>query len=453
MFLAGILAALALAAISGIFILRLHWNRERPETRSHFFPVLFSFWIVAVVVWNTYFFSFKIPGLFDISIERVAFSLLCLAAAYQILFQKVRLPEGRQIELQMIIFLALCIASMALNGFGSKYPHTPKPWFIFFTGYFEPFMAFFFIRNFFTNAQDVKFLLSTLFMLGVYLCFTAIMERYDINALIFPAYITDKTILLHLDRSRGPFLNAAFNGLAMTVSFVAGVFLLPLLNPVRRLLVLVLLPLFGVGVFFTFTRSAYLVFLLTLATLVFFYRSKTPTWKLTPLLLTLCLIGVLVNSDRLFSDKRSAGGIVQMAEVNIRFQLIAKSLRLIQENPVFGVGLAHFSVVDASAIFQDNQHNHLIGMAAELGIIGLAAYLSLLATVFRKLYALADNPRISRNAWANAVILLTLGITVCLVNNIFVEASLCPFINTATFTFAGLAALLTDRPDILDAAL
>ncbi|MHC1789503.1 O-antigen ligase family protein [Solidesulfovibrio sp.] len=314
-------------------------------------------------------------------------------------------------------------------------------------------MAFFFIRNFFTNAQSVKCLLSTLFALGVYLCLTAIMERYDVSALIFPAYITDKTILLHLDRSRGPLLNAAFNGLAITVCFVAGLFLLPLVSPVRRLLLLILLPLFGVGVFFTATRSAYLVFLLALSTLVFFYRSKTPIWKLTPLLLTLCLIGVLANSERLFSDKREAGGIAQLAEVNIRFQLIAKSLRLIQENPILGVGLAHFSVADAPGVFQDNQHNHLIGMAAELGIIGLAVYLGLLATIFRRLYALADNPRVSSNAWANAVILLTLGVTVCLVNNIFVEASLCPFINISTFSFAGLAALFTDRPDILDATL
>ena len=43
--------------------------------------------------------------------------------------------------------------------------------------------------------------------------------------------------------------------------------------------------------------------------------------------------------------------------------------------------------------------------------------------------------------------------TVTLVNNIFVEASLCPFTNTATYSFAGLAALLRDRPNLLDVSL
>ena len=453
MLLACTLAALALAAFCGLLLVNKQLTRNPPETRYHLFPVLFSFWVIAVAVFNTYFYSLKIPGLFDLSIERFTFALLSVSAAYLIFFKRIPFPKGRQIELLMVLFLLLCILSMAINGFASKYPHTPKPWYIFFTGYFEPFMAFIFIRYFFTNAQGLKILLATLFGLGVYLCITAILERYNVNSLIFPAYITDRTILLHLDRSRGPFLNAAFNGLAMTVCFVAGLLLLPLVSPLRRFLMLVLMPLYGVGIFFTATRSAYLAFVLVLGTLVFFYRSKTPTWKLTPLLITLCLVGVLANSGRLFSENREAGGIAQLEEVNIRFQLIAKSLRLISENPVFGVGLAHFSVSDAPGVFQDNQHNHLIGMAAELGFIGLAVYLYLLVTVFRRLNALADNPRVERNTWANTVILLTLGVTVTLVNNIFVEASLCPFTNTATYSFAGLAALLLDRPDLLDASL
>ena len=437
----------------GMLLVKKQSTQNMSATQCHLFPVLFSFWIVAVAVFNTYFYTLKIPGLFDLSIERFTFALLCASAAYLLFFKRVQFPKGRQIELLMVLFLLLCILSMAINGFASKYPNTPKPWYIFFTGYFEPFMAFIFIRYFFTNAQSIKILLATLFWLGVYLCITAIFERYNVNFLIFPAYITDKTILLHLDRSRGPFLNAAFNGLAMTVCFVAGLLLLPLVSPLRRFLLLVLMPLSGVGIFFTATRSAYLVFLLALGTLLFFYRSKTPTWKLTPLLITLCLVGVLANSGRLFSQNREAGGIAQLEEVNIRFQLVAKSLRLISENPIFGVGLAHFSVSDAPEVFQDNQHNHLIGMAAELGFIGLVVYLCLLATVFRRLNALADDPRIARNTWANTVILLTLGVTVTLVNNIFVEASLCPFTNTATYSFAGLAALLLDRPDLLDASL
>ncbi|NDY56355.1 O-antigen ligase family protein [Desulfovibrio sulfodismutans] len=279
------------------------------------------------------------------------------------------------------------------------------------------------------------------------------MERFHLDALIYPSYITDKTILLHLDRSRGPLLNAAFNGLAMTICFVAGLMLRPMVSPGRRFLILILLPLFFVGVFFTSTRSAYLVFLLALGTVLFFLRSRGERWKLTPLILTLCLVAVAANTERLFSSSRERGGIAQMEEVDIRFQLIAKSLRLIREHPVLGVGLAHFSVSDSPETYQDNQHNHLIGMAVELGVIGVSVYLCLLILIFRRLYALARNPRVDRDAWANTIILLTLGITAALVNNVFVEASLCPFINVATFTFAGLASRLLEHPETLDAVI
>ncbi|QLA13472.1 hypothetical protein GD606_14970 [Desulfolutivibrio sulfodismutans DSM 3696] len=446
-------AILALAGLTGLFILRRAWAASPGTSHYTFFPILFSLWIVSVVMWNTYFWSYKIPGLFDLSVERVLFVLLGVAAFTQILFKTVNIHGDRRIEFVMIVFLIICIVSMLINGFTSLYQHAPKPWYIFFTGYFTPFLAFFYVKYFFQDDRSIKILLGTLFSLGILLCIIAIMERFHLDALIYPSYITDKTILLHLDRSRGPLLNAAFNGLAMTICFVAGLMLRPMVSPGRRFLILILLPLFFVGVFFTSTRSAYLVFLLALGTVLFFLRSRGERWKLTPLILTLCLVAVAANTERLFSSSRERGGIAQMEEVDIRFQLIAKSLRLIREHPVLGVGLAHFSVSDSPETYQDNQHNHLIGMAVELGVIGVSVYLCLLILIFRRLYALARNPRVDRDAWANTIILLTLGITAALVNNVFVEASLCPFINVATFTFAGLASRLLEHPETLDAVI
>jgi len=447
------LAVLAMAGVAGLFILRLSWSRRKSSAHYTFFPILFSLWIVSVVVWNTYFASYKIFGLFDLSVERFLFILLGVSAAYQLVTKRVRLAGDHALELVMLIFLVICVISMSLNGFAAMYAYAPKPWYVFFSGYLVPFMAFFFVKYFFEDIRSLKMLLAVLFALGVYLCLISILERYDLNSLVHPAYITDERFPLHLDRSRGPLLNAAFNGLAMTICFTAGMMLLPLVGPGGRFLILGLLPLFFPGVFFTATRSAYLVFLLALGTVLFFLRTRWPTWKLAPLVLAVCLFGIAASSERLFSTSRESGGIAQVEEVEIRFQLIAKSLRLIREHPVFGVGLAHFSVSDSPETFQDNQHNHLIGMAVELGLVGMSVYLALLVLVFCRLYALTKDPRVDRNAWANMVILLTLGITAALVNNVFVEASLCPFINVATFTFAGLACRLLEHPDILDGAV
>lgn len=447
------IALLALAGVTGLFILRLSWKSHSSTARYSVFPVLFGLWLVSVAVWNTYFFAYKPAGLFDISVERILFVLMAVSAGYQIAVKKVRPSVGGSIETWMVIFLLVCLLSMAINGFAAKYVYAPKPWYVFFAGYFVPFVAFFLARHFLSDVRSLRIVLTMLFALGVYLCVVAVLERFGMDSLIYPAYITDPAFPLHLDRARGPFLNAAFNGLAMTVCFVAGIFLLSMVGGGGRFLILVLLPLFFFGVFFTSTRSAYLVFFVALGSVTFFCRTHTPKWKLIPLVVALCFLALAANTERIFSEKRQSGGIAQIEEVDIRFQLIAKSLRLFREAPVLGVGLAHFSVSDAPETFQDNQHNHLVGMAVELGLVGFAAYAVILFLVYRRLYSLGDNPRVMHSVYANAVILITLAVTVNLVNNVFVEPSLCPFINISTFTFAGLAARLGDHPETLDPVL
>jgi hypothetical protein len=453
MFLALSIAALALAGVAGLFILRLSWARRPSTAHYSILPVLFGLWMVSVAMWNTYFYAFKVPGLFDMSIERALLVCVALSAGYQIFTKRVRLVGDHRMELWMAVFLVICVLSMFLNGFAAKYLYAPKPWYIFFTGYLVPFLAFVVARYFFEDVRSIRIVLTILFVLGVYLCVVAFLERFGLKELVYPSYITDTQFPLHLDRSRGPFLNAAFNGLAMTICFVAGLFLLPMTGALGRFFILACLPLFFFGVFFTSTRSAYLVFFLALSTVLFFCRVRTPKWKLVPLVAALCLTAVVANSERLFSERREVGGIAQMEEVDIRFQLIAKSIRLFGEAPFLGIGLAHFSVSDAPETVQDNQHNHLVGMAVELGLAGLGAYLVILVLIFRNLYSLAKNPRVTRNVYANASLLITLAITVTLVNNVFVEASLCPFINLSTFTFAGLAARLNDHPETLDPVL
>jgi len=134
----------------------------------------------------------------------------------------------------------------------------------------------------------------------------------------------------------------------------------------------------------------------------------------------------------------------------IRFQLISRSLNLFQSHPFFGVGLAHFSVAESSPdVFQVPQHNHLIGMAVELGALGLASYLAILVLIFRRLYALTRDPGNDTAERANQIILLSTAVTVNLLTNIFVEPAYCSFINVNTFVFAGLIDRLVNQRNIM----
>jgi putative inorganic carbon (hco3(-)) transporter len=73
----------------------------------------------------------------------------------------------------------------------------------------------------FRTAHQRKILLGTLVATGAYLSLTALFEKLNLHALIFPRYIDDPTVGIHFGRSRGPFAEAVANGLALYACAVA----------------------------------------------------------------------------------------------------------------------------------------------------------------------------------------------------------------------------------------
>src|SRR5436190_14005533 len=67
----------------------------------------------------------------------------------------------------------------------------------------------------FRTDRQRSHLLVGLVVIGAYLGITALLEEVDLNQLIVPDYITDPTVGIHFNRARGPFVEAAANGLAL----------------------------------------------------------------------------------------------------------------------------------------------------------------------------------------------------------------------------------------------
>lgn len=443
---------LSVAAIALLLMASPRFRSPRPQARL--LTRALAVWLMAACVFSSYFYALQVPGLPDFSIERFVFLFCLMLAAVRVLRHDVTWRgKGLKMEVAMALFGTICIVSMSMHGFVETYSAFARPTFLFLNGYVIPFMAFVLAKYFLDTETDLLAFFKMFFYFGLYLAVIALMECLGLRNWVFPAYIVDPQITeLHLDRARGPFLNSAFNGEALNIAFLCGLIVLPTVKgTAKRFLYWLLLLLYLPAIYYTRTRSVYLHFLLTLCALAFAYQTRLPRWKILPIVFFCAALVVAVNSGKLFSADREAGGIGQVKEIAIRLGLANKSIRLIEEHPFEGIGLAQFRTASLFTPADiEFQHNHLIGVTVELGLFGIGAYLLILSLLFARLFTLVDH--IPREGFLNPNMVLLLGMTliVNLVNNTFVEPTLHLFAGANFFLFAGiidgLYSRFRDRP-------
>lgn len=443
-----VLAFIFLTAISACVIALLIHARQaaRSSRKLRLSTLLLAFWIIGTIILTPYTFAIRIPGLPDLSIERLSFFGLLFASIVRIYTKDLTRPENSYIECIMLAFSTMCIISMARFGFVESYHAFPRPSFVFMIGYAIPFFTFAYTKRF-VGEYDALVVMKFLFWFGGYLVIISFMEHFGYRDSVIPSYIADTQLsTLHLDRSRGPFLNAAFNGLALNITFMCGVMALQTIKGLRRWPYYLFLILHVPAIYFTRTRSVYVHFVMTAFVLMFVYRSRIARWKFIPGLVLIMGIVFIAKWDNLTSGDRVSGGLGQMKEVAIRLELAEKSLRLLMDNPFGGIGLAQFST---GSLFTPEeielQHNHLIGMAVELGLPGAALYIMILLLVFHRLYKLCETVPESDFVNLNLVLLLATTLFVNLVNNFFVEPSLHMFTAVNFFFFAGVTDSLYEK--------
>src|SRR5207248_561642 len=110
----------------------------------------------------------------------------------------------------------------------------------------------------FATDRQRSHLLVGLVLVGAYLGITALLEEIDLNALIVPDYITDPTVGTHFGRARGPFVEAAANGLALFACAVAATMAVARWRGRLREAAIGIGILCLAGIIFTVTRQAWL---------------------------------------------------------------------------------------------------------------------------------------------------------------------------------------------------
>lgn len=371
----------------------------------------FLVWMFAVIFLGREFFFIEAPaGLPDVYIDRIVFVLLFAIFFFEIFTGREQLLPLTRLDFFIGLMIFILLISMIRTGFLSVFPGEFQPFHVFLNGFVFPFSFYYFGKSIYYTEQRIKIFLWSFFLFFLYLVITAFLERYKVDSLIFPRYISDPLVGIHYGRARGPFGNAPVNGWMLVSLFLCALFLRSQVQEMitRGFLTLVLL--FSVvAIFFTNTRAVYLAFIL--APLLVSYYSENLIFKTRYLVFPILLIIILAffNWENIMSRERELGGIMQIPEAESRLALAQVTENIFYQSPLFGVGFARFRravTVYAPDVFSSlssasmpSQHNIVLSLLSELGLIGLIPFLFILYYPFR--YSIELFRELGEEGWIN----------------------------------------------------
>jgi len=294
-------------------------------------------------------------------------------------------------------------------------------------------------------------LLVCLTVFGLYLGVTAVGERYDLGWLVMPPYILSTEHAEFLGRARGPLLSPIGNGILFGACSAATLLLFARSGRWTRLVLGLALLSMLLGTFLTLTRS---VWMGVGAGLILVGAIQLPSvWRKTVVASSLlaAVLVVITQWENLQSFKRDkAVSAEEMAEsARLRPILAAVAWKMFLDRPLLGCGFGRYGVV-AKEYFADRsmelplerarpyvQHNVLLALLTETGLVGAGLFCALLAIWARDAWRLWRSPQASCLRQRQLGPLLLAAEINYMVNGMFHDVAIIPMVNMVLFFLAG----------------
>lgn len=323
---------------------------------------------------------FRHPDVSFYEIDRAAFGLLVLAVVGKALVLRRQILRIERATLPMLGLTVLAVASVATQPFDNQ------TWSLIAAKFFVPFTLFHLAGMVFTEERFIRqFEIFALLVLA-YLSFTAVAFLAGAKQLIFPHFILDASLGYHVDRARGPLLQAVANGVSLNLlgllawhSFRRGT--------VRGIKAALLLGAVPLAILATMTRAVWLSFAATIVLLI--VRSRNV--NLRKAWLGLAIVGgagflIVVSSPELRTTITER--MEERGPVDFREAVYAGGWQMFLERPLTGWGVnqmptelaSHVSGYKERALYP---HNTYLELLVEHGIAGLALYVWLMWEIWR----------------------------------------------------------------------
>jgi len=323
------------------------------------------------------------------------------------------------------------------------------------TGTLLPFTLYLLGRFLFHHTSAVRTLLWTVVGIAGYSTLVSI-AQFHAPALVWPRYIVEDSPDQWVGRAIGVFGQPVLNGLVLVVGFAVAQYLAhqPRTPRWQRVTLWVIAITSVYAIYLTYTRVAWLAFAITLVLgAVLLPRSR----RAFVAAIVAVIVAIGVNWSTFISEDRTAGGVGSPDEVSDRLNMIATAWWALQERPLAGWGIGRFTAVntyhhqrwsqevDWRRGYADSAHFNELGIAAELGVVGLVLWLAVLVLVGRRLVqGVATVPR----DWLCGHGLVVLGLIAFvgwILTGLTVDLRFLDFGNALVMLLAGLAVGQADR--------
>lgn len=292
-----------------------------------------------------------------------------------------RLVADRTLELRPIHLLLLVVATWATASAlwaGTLTAHAGFFSLLDRLGY-VPFLAFCVAPLLFGSGRKRRYLLAVLIVVGAYLGVVAIMEGVGLERFVVPSYIRNPGIGILFGRARGPFVEAAADGIALFMCAVAAaVGIVTWRRRAARMACVAVMLACGVGTIFTLTRAVWIG--VAAGTIVALLAARGTRRFALPLLAAGALTVVVALAVVPGLHAKVTSRVSDSSSVYDRLNTDHAALRAVEQHPLFGLGWQTFQTKGPDYLRQATTypltgsglevHNVFLSHAVELGIPG-----------------------------------------------------------------------------------
>ncbi|HEY1599406.1 MAG TPA: O-antigen ligase family protein [Pirellulales bacterium] len=405
-------------------------------------------YLLSAACFGFYFASFHV-GPLPLTIDRVVMVVLALAFVLQWRLGRVPLKPIDTGDMLAFSLLGLFMVSFAMSIGESSSKQLLVSAYRLLGGYAMPIAVYWIGRQAPLSEATSRRIQIALGAFGIYLAVMAVLEVTAQWGLVFPKHIADPKLGIHFGRARGPMLQSVSMGLTLGICLLSAVVVGIRSSRPGQLLLMLLLPVYALGIYLTYTRSVWIGVGLGLMTVLGLLLPVA--WRKW-VLAGAATAGLVVGASKFeqilaFEREFSAAGTKESAEARVSFVYVSWMMFL--DHPLLGSGFGTFEEgklpylddretdLKLQTIRTWSHHNTLLSILTETGIVGLSLFLTMLGWFARQGWRLYRDPR--SPSWARAQGALLLGaLPIYCVQAVFHELSYTPIDNSLLFYIAGM---------------